>query len=389
MADLLEIFEEFDTVAEFASDAAAGMVPLSAEIVSEITAGDDDPKFATFVIESGWSKSRRYWGPELFENVAEQINNGEPIVGYLGHIAQADDAYAFPEIQLQWMKARVHRAGDKARLAVKAYVLPGTKGRDYLRRGLVKSVSWRGGAAQVPFEKGVRVNQFQLESIDLSRPRKAGMSARLVGALTSEMESEEGGNSVKPEEIAALQPNELRAHNAGLVESIEADARKPLETKVAEMESDKAKAEPVLNLIPEFRKALGLADDVDELGTVQAVITHLRAQGKKLRETVLDSVLAKRLKGGEEGDRVLLRRVLVGEMMNREISLTGDATADEKVVSEMVNEIIDGDESMKKMVSEMEETPISPPGTQPPAPGSEKTWKPGMSTSTVRVKARA
>lgn len=388
MAELQEIFEDFDVVVEFTSDAVAGMVPLSAELVSEITQGDDDPKFATFVIDSGWSKSKRYWGPELFDNVAEQINSGEPLVGYLGHISPQADAYAFPDIQFQWVKARVQKAGEGAKLAAKAYVLPGTKGRDYLRRRIANTVSWRGKAAQVPYQQGVRVSEFQIESIDLSRPRKNGMNARLVGALTSEMDETEGGNSVKPEEIAALQPNELRAHNAGLVESIEAEARKPLETKVAEMESDKAKTDPVLSLIPEFRKVLGLSEDTDELGTVQAVITHLRKQGKTLREAVLDSVLAKRLKGGEEADRVLLRRVLVGEMENKEILLTGKADDDEKLVSEMVTEIVDGDESLKKMISEMDASPPAPPHTEP-LRGGDNAWKPGMSTSNVRVKARA
>jgi hypothetical protein len=383
-----EIFEDFDTVAEFTSDAAAGMVPLSPDLVAEITQGDDEPRFATFVIESGWSKSKRYWGPELFDNVAEQINSGEPLVGYLGHISPEADPYAFPDIQFHWVKARVQKAGDKAKLAVKAYVLPGTKGRDYLKRRIANTVSWRGKAAQVPFQNGVRVSQFQIESIDLSRPRKNGMSARLVGALTSEMEDTEGGNSVKPEEIAALQENELRAHNAGLVSSIEAAARQPFESKVAEMETDKEKSDSVLGLIPEFRKVLGLNEDTDELGTVQAVISHLRAQGKSLRESVLDAVLAKRLKGGEEADRILLRRVLVGEMSNREISLTGDSDKDEKLVSEMVTEIVDADSSLKKLVSEMEEAPPAPPGTRQPNPG-ERAWKPGMSTSNVRVKARA
>lgn len=383
-----EIFEDFDLVGEYTTDATSGMVPLSPDLIAEITQGDTDPRFATFVIESGWSKSKRYWGAELFDNVAEQINSGEPLVGYLGHISEKDDPYAFPDIQFQWVKARVQKVGDKAKLAVKAYVLPGTKGRDYLQRKIANTVSWRGKAAQVPFEQGVKVSKFIIESIDLSRPRKAGMSARLVGALTSEMEETEGGNSVKPDEIAALQENELRAHNAGLVETIETGARKPLETKVAEMETDKAKADPVLSLIPEFRKVLGLDEKTDELGTVQAVISHLRKQGKSLRESVLDGVLAKRLKGGEEADRVLLRRVLVGEMESKEITLTGDATKDEKIVSEMVTEIVDGDESLKKMVSEMADAPPAPPHTEPPR-GGDKAWKPGMSTSNVRVKARA
>src|SRR4029077_9549458 len=70
--DEMLIFEEFDAVAEMTD--ANSIVPLSPEIVSRVTAGDDDPRFATFIIESGWSKSKRYWGPEVFGDVASGRN---------------------------------------------------------------------------------------------------------------------------------------------------------------------------------------------------------------------------------------------------------------------------------------------------------------------------
>lgn len=383
-----EILEAFDCdVSEITSDAASGMVPLSAELVQEVTQGDSDPKFATVVIESGWSKSKRLWGSEIFDSVAEQINSGgEPIVGYLGHITPDADPYAFPEIQFQWLKARVQKAGDKAKIAVKGYVLPGTKGREYLERRLVRTFSWAGKAAQIPYDQGVKVTQFQIKSIDLARPRSAGMSARLVGALTSEMEQEE---KVKPEEIAALQENELRAHNPALATAIETSAKKPLEDKISEMESETAKAKPALDLIPDLKKLLGLSDDTDEIGVVTATINHLKGEGKKLRETVLDSVLAKRFKGGSDADRALVRRVLVGEMANRDLKLAGDEEKDEKTVSEMITEIVDGDTSLKTVISEMDGAPPAVKDQGGSGGASTDDWKPGTSTSNVRVKSRA
>jgi|SRR5215471_535787 len=384
-----EITEVFDSVAEISSD-TGGLVTLSPDVVAAVTDGDDDPRFATFVIESGWSKSKRYWGPELFNEIAGEISSAsahEPIVGYMGHIKPEDDAYSFPEIQLQWVGAKLIQAGERAKLAVKAYVLPGTKGRDYLRRGLVKTVSWRGKAAQEPYEKGVRVRKFQIESIDLSRPRAAGMSARLVGGLTSEME--EGGNTVKPEEIAALQENELRAHNSDLVKNIEAEARKPLEAQVAEQTAAADKVKPALDLFPQLRSLLGLKDDADEISVVSAVVTKLKSEGKSLREGLIDKVLDKRFKGGSESDRALVRRVLVGEMESRDIKLTGNSDEDEKTISDGITQIIDGDESIKKAVSEMEGTPPDPPSGGENGNSSDPTkWKPGDSTSNVRVKAR-
>lgn len=382
------LVEAFECVTEMTNDAGQGSVPLPADLISEVTAGDDDPKFATVIIDSGWSKSRRLWGPEILDSVAEQINNGsdEPIVGYLGHITPDEDPFAFPEIHFRWLRARVQKTSQGARIAVKGYVLPGTKGREYLEKRLARTFSWAGKAAQVPYQKGIKITDFQIKSIDLARPRSAGMSAVLVGGLTSEMEQEE--NTVKPEEIAALQPNELRAHAPALVKSIEDEATAPLTTKISEMETDVAAAKPVLDLIPNLKKALGLSDDVDEVGVIGATLTHLKSEGKKLREAVLDSVLAKRFKGGSDEDRALVRRVLVGEMKGRDLSLTGDEDKDEQTVSEMITEIVDGEPSLKTLVSEMEAAPPAPSHTPDPIAGSQDGWKPGTSTANVRVKAR-
>lgn len=387
MDDLItEVFEA--DVSEMTVD-GGNLVTLPPAFVSEITEGDDDPRFATFVIESGWSKSKRLWSPELFGKVVSEINTAaatEPLVGYMGHIAPDDDPYVFPEIQLQWVGAKLLQAG---KMAVKAYVLPGTKARSYLgkKRPLVRTVSWRGKASQVPFERGVKITDFTIESIDLARPRSAGMSAKLVGALTSEQS--EGGNQVKPEEIQALQPNELRAHAPALVTSIEDEAKKPLESKISEMETEAAAVKPTLDLIPDLKKLLKLDDDSDEVSVLKAAIEYFKSEGKKIRENVLDAVLAKRFKGGSEADKTLVRRIIVGEMDSRDVRVTGNKDEDEKTISEMVIAIVDGEPSLKELVSEMEQTPPAPPTTGHENGNEGGEWKPGFSTSNVRVKARA
>lgn len=383
---ITEVFEPVEVVVEMTTT-PGGMVQISPTLLGDVIKGDDSPLFGTYVIESGWSKSKRFWGPELFNGVASEINTAavsEPIVGYLGHIKPDDDPYNFPEIQMQWVGAKLLSLGDKARLAVKAYFLPGTKAREYAERKLAKTVSWRGKIAQEMFEKGVRVKEFQIESIDLARPRAAGMSARLV-ALSSEMD-EGRSDEVKPEEIAALSANELRAHNPGLVTTIEAEARKPLETKVGEMTADADEVKPTLDLIPDLRKLLGLKDDTEPLAVIQAAVTQLRESGKKLRDSVLDSVLSKKLKGGDEADRAMVRRVLVGEIVQRDPELTGDSDKDEKLVTEMVNEIVNTDENLKQKVSEMEGEPASPPTTAKDR-GGKRELKPGYSNSRITVRS--
>jgi hypothetical protein len=379
------ITEVFDTAVEMTTDPNA-IVRLSPEIVARVTAGDDDPRFATFVIESGWSKSKRFWGPELFTDVAAEMNSaagGEPIVGYMGHIKEEDDPYVFPEIQLQWLGAKLSQAGDKAKLAVKAYVLPGTKGRDYLGRGLVKNVSWRGKVSQERFEQGVKIKQFIIESIDLARPRSAGMNARLVGGLTSEME---GGNDLKPEEIAALSENELRAHNPTLVVTIETAVKSPLETKVSEMETNAAAVKPTLDLIPEFRRILGLKDDTDDVTVIAKALESIKDAGKTVRDSILETVLVKKFK--DEGTRKLVKRLIVSEQEDlRNFRASGDDDKDMKVVGEMVNNFIDTDDAIKAQVSEMEGIPPSPP-TGVTDRGGQRELKAGLTTSRIRVRAR-
>jgi len=378
------ITEVFDTAVEMTTDPNV-LVALSPEIVARVTAGDDDPRFATFVIESGWSKSKRFWGPELFTAVAAEMNSaaqGEPVVGYMGHIKEEDDPYVFPEIQLQWLGAKLQQIGDKAKLAVKAYVLPGTKGREYLQRGLIKNVSWRGKVQQERFEQGVKIKQFLIESIDLARPRSAGMNARLVGSLTSEME---GGNSVKPEEIAALSENELRAHNPNLVLTIESTAKTPLQEQVGEMTTAATAVKPTLDLIPEFRRILGLSDDTDDVTVLGQALTSIKDAGKTVRDSILESVLVKKFK--DDGTRNLVKRLIVSEQEDlRNFKASGDITKDEKLVGEMVNNFIDGDETIKAQVSEMEGTPPALPNTERSRNG-QRELKAGMTTSRIRVRS--
>ena len=346
------VYDTFDAtvVSEMAAGAQA-LLPLDQEVISRVTEGDDDPKFATFQIESGWSKQKNYWGAEVFESVQEQINSAtEPIVGYLGHIPPDQDGFAFPDIQLQWLKSRLQISQDKVKMLVKAYVLPGTKGREYLQRGLVRTVSWRGDCLKKPIQGGTAIKDFTLESIDLSRPRKAGMSAALVGGgLTSEMEGRI--DDVKPDEIGALALNELRAHNLTLVTAIEEEARKPLETKISEMEATAEEVKPQIELLPEIRKLLGMKEDGDILEVLGATMAQLKEAGRTAKDAILDKAISRKFK--DEGTAKLVKRLIASEMDS--VELTGDAKKDEDVISEKVNEMVDNDDDLKEMVSEMEE----------------------------------
>lgn len=395
MADLIyEIFSPVTVVNEMASGSDV-LVHLDPAVVEQVTDGDPDPKFATFAIESGWSKSSRLWDTPVFDSVHEQISKaqlgGDPIVGFLGHIRPEDDPYAFPQIQFQWLRSALKRIGDKTQIFTKAYVLPDTQARYYLKKGLAKTVSWAGQCEQIPFQKGVRVSDFTLDSIDLARPRKAGMSASLVGALTSEM-STTGGDEVKPEEIAALQENELRAHAPGLVKKIEDSAVEPVSTKVSEMESEVAALKPEAEISVELRKVLGIAEDADPIESVKRLLEEARRVGGGLRERLLDQLLATKFKDVKDSSMLsLIRRTLATEMEGNSIELSGDDEKDTKTISEMVNSVIDGDDDLKALVSEMEQSPVAVQnagGRDMQGGGEKKELKAGHEDSFMSVRSR-
>jgi hypothetical protein len=383
---IVEIFEPIQIVGEQASQ-QGNILPIEKSVIDAITEGDDDPRFATFVVESGWSRSKRYWAPSVFTSVHEQISNpsGEPFVGYLGHINPEEDPYAFPEIQFQWLKSSVQEMGNKARIFLKAYVLPDTKARYYLKRGLAKSVSWRGEAVEVPMKGGRGVKDFFLESIDLARPRKAGMSASIVGGLTTEMHEGEGG-SVNTAEISALTENELRAHNPTLVQAIEEGATKPLAEQVSKLEeTTKDKEKEQVDLLSEIRRLFGIAEDAPVLDVLKKAAEELSNAGRAVRDSLLSDVLKGKFK--DDRTRTLVQRLVAAEMSDRNVELSGDNEADKKIVTEMVNNFINEDDDLKSMVSEMEGDPADPPGTGKTDDSGKREIKEGYESSNIRVKA--
>lgn len=378
--DFEQITDAFDV--QVVTEMAIGegtLVPLPREIIEEITEQDENPKFATFMIESGFSKSKRNWRPEILEKISEQINSAsEPVVGYLGHISPDQDPFAFPEIQLHWLRSRCQRTGDKMRMYAKAYVLPEGRARTYIARKLVRTVSVSGKAAMKPMKDGVDVIDFALESIDLARPRKAGMTTALVGGLTSEMEQEE--HSVDPKEIAALSANELRAHNPSLVEAIETDARKPLETKVSEQETEIEELKPEVDTLAKVREALGIDEKTDVLESLGVMMVKVKEIAKNAKDNIVDKVLAEKFK--DENTRGLVKLALTSEMANLEIEDESDES--KKKVTEMVDGAVEKNEILRSLVGEQSSSGST--FSTPPVDRGKREIKPGYANSNIEVR---
>ena len=372
----VEVFDDLKCSIMEMGQNVGQLVHIDPSLISEITEGDTAPQFVTVAIESGWSSNKRYYSPDTLKGVVEQINSSDdPVVAYLGHIKPEDDASTFPEPQTRWLKSTLSVTSEKVTAFVKGYNLPGAKIRELLKRKAANSVSIRGKALLRPIKGGVEVREFKLESIDWSRPGKAGMAAKVV-AVTAEMENQ-GGNSVEPKDIAALTEDELRQHNPLLVKEIEGKAKKDLETKVTEMETAQEPLEASSKLLTEIRTAFGIDENADLLEIVKTAISKVKDLGKVTKEKLLTEAIGKKFK--DENTQILVKRVILAE---QDFSNLED---DEKVISEMVDKFIEKDEALRKMVEEMDEQGGAnlPDGKKDNR--KERELKPGYENTNIRV----
>jgi hypothetical protein len=328
------------TVIEFSGDPRSH-VALDDALVQKVSKGDDDPQFVTLAVKSGRSKNKRNWPPKVLRSIAEQIRKDQP-VGYLGHIPEKDDPYAFPDVQTIWLGATLVMEQDgSATLYYKGYNMPESKARSYLERGAVNSTSWRGNATLRAGKEGYDVEEFELESIDWSRKGKEGMESRVL-SVTSEME-----DGVEPKDIAALTLDEFRQHNPLLFEKIVSDAKAEANAKVKEMEEAQDGAEKNSTLLKEIREKLGIEEGSNPLESITSLLAKVEDHAKEAVKGILDDVLQSKVKS-DRARGIVRRLVTVGEMKD------GESTEEyRKRVEESVDEAIEKDEDVKALVSEM------------------------------------
>jgi hypothetical protein len=346
----LASFEIESTVAEM-GDASAEIgpdIPMNATAVAKIRSQDSDPRFIVVEIEETTaSKSGRIWPGEIIRSIAEQVNKNLP-VGYQGHIPEKDDATAFPDVQAMWLGAVVSHKAGRLVARVKGYLLPESKARRYAEIGAIDGVSVRGDATMSREKGGLRVKNFIMESIDFARKGRSGMPARIL-AVTSEMEE---GGKVEPKDIAALDEQELRSHNPLLVAEIERKVTEPLNEKVSESAAAVAVAEPKLTAFSEICKKLGIEEGDDPVAAVVSLMERVEGAAKEHVKSLVDKAI-KKLAGKDERAQNLVRR-LVGEQIEEEFKDSDDVTEEE--VEAKVKEMIEADEDVKAIVTEMSDS---------------------------------
>jgi hypothetical protein len=331
------------------------IVQIGEDRMAQLLAADPDPhpaKFVTVEVKQGQSKNNRHWSREILAKIADQINAKEPLA-YKGHPflkKDFDRGSDFPDPQTLWLGAVIVDDSSGTRLVAKGYNLT-DEIRKGLRVGAVNSVSICGDADMVRRRGGgYDVEDFELLSMDWARKDGEGMEGRVL-SLTGEMEEEthEGSELVKPEDIAGITEGDLRRHAPSLVEQIEkagADkATEELTTTVGEMETAAAEAKPSVDAVTEIRKLLKLDDKDDVIEKIGEVLAQARGVIKAKYDEAVEKTLGK-IK--DEDVRGLVKS-LVGEM---DEDIEDEEKAFEAGTS-AVNELLDTNDHVKKLVGEM------------------------------------
>jgi hypothetical protein len=353
---------EVGTIAEMVDDAKRldDFIPgLSARGV-KISDGDDKPEFVIVRVEEGWSRSKRLYGATFIDNIVEQVNELQP-VGHLGHIPDDQEATAFPEPQTTWIGAvaktepskQKTRIGEMVRTAYFAgYNYPNAKIREYRRRNAVRGISWWGRGEQVPIPgKGVEVRGFSLKALDWARKLAEGMPTSSIVAITGEQET----NMAK--ELAQVTPDEFKAENPNGYALLVAQATAEKDSTIREMDDKIKEGDKAKSLLTKACELLG----IEKPEEIEAQITALKASvGAKAKATLnsgLDKLLKEKVPGDDEDDNVIAKRALMRRLLpvaEMETKLAGAKEEDaDKLISEMVNTAIDGDDTIKTVMGEM------------------------------------
>lgn len=347
-----EVIEVESRISEMGSADIGTDIPLPAGKLDQIKARDNDPKFLVVEIEQtdlAKGTSQAEWPGSIIRSIAEQVNKKKP-VGYLGHIPENEDKTAFPPVQAVWLGAVVREIGSKTVARIKGYLMPNSNARDYVELEAVDGVSVRGDATMSRKKGGGWVvKNFSLESIDFARKGRAGMPTRLV-AVTSEME---GGNRVEPKDIAAIDEDELRSHAPLLVKEIERKATEPLETKVSEMEIAATAAEPKITAFDEICGKLGVGDGENPVEKLVVLMEKVEGAAKAHVQALVDKAVEK-VAGKNERAQSIVKRLVGEQAIVDEFKDRGENDKDlEGEIQKRVSEMIEDDEDVKAIVSEM------------------------------------
>ena len=274
--------------------------------VEALTRGDADPVFVTLPIGKIGvvSGNRRYYDDVFAGELVGQVISKRP-PGLMGHIPQFERDSTHRPAEIDWIGAV--REGDM--VWGKGYIPPGAV-REYMRRrkavnGEIATSIY--GTAEQEWDEALeawRVVNFELESIDLVPPERAGVrDLAAVPMITAEMqrggtegqnrESEETGMEIT-KEVRLKVIETLTGQDVKLIpdEVVNAIRRQALED-VAE-----------IGLVAELRQALGLDDKADLVSAVRELGVQVEQHRRAAVEARIAALAGERVKVDDESQSI-------------------------------------------------------------------------------------
>jgi hypothetical protein len=285
-----------------AKQAADELIQLDAELVKAVVGDDPNPMFVTIeVLNESVSTNGRFYDRETIIDIARQINEKHPD-GYKGHLTDAERDHKVPDAETIWLGARVIDDQGKARLIAKGYVLPEARSRrsilkraSAIKRNVAVSIYGTSRVVRDAAKKALRVFDFDLESVDWTRPGSEGVRNSGIFAVTAEMSSgknNEGEDMTLAEALASASAQDIKAHAKPEV--------------VAEMtreavEAEKASSRTVVSEMTSLKETLG-DNPVQVVAEMQSQLTKFELE-KELNTKVSDKAARK-----------MVERMVVSEM---------------------------------------------------------------------------
>lgn len=173
--------------------------------IEALKKGDADP--LEVVVEIPVSQSKRGWHytHEALRDIVDAVND-RTLHGFLGHQKPEDVPSEFPDPVTHWVGAKMTEDAAFFRGVVDASA---DKLKRWIRSGVVKQVSIFGEARLAESYGETHVVGYDPMSIDWTPNGRMGMPTSIVAtgemhgmnAADKEIEEDEGGNNVKPEEL--------------------------------------------------------------------------------------------------------------------------------------------------------------------------------------------
>lgn len=357
----------FVPITEIGDESVGSAVKVDANLIAEITDGDDNPQFIIVEMDEGQSASKYNYDSATLEDIAKQVNEKQP-VGYLGHkhFQGKDKEDLLPDPQTLWLGATTVKNGGKTTLLVKGYNLPGAKIRDWIKRKVVNTVSWSADAVVSPASGGgYDIKEFILESIDWSRKNRNGMKGQRLTVVT-EMEGDEEVDETLAESVAKLTLQELKEYAPRLITVIkeqqaeEDEAVKETALKTQKEELDTAHAN-ALAAVPEISEVKKLREflKIDEAKNLVDAIVEMyeKFEGiskKAVQQWFIEEVLPKKVTS-EKARSIIARMIPVTEMEGDWLSET-EVTKMKVKLEERIDDALENDPEIKVIVTEMAAT---------------------------------